>query len=69
MAYNMYKQISKIRESLQEKGFVAKIPREIFGRELMLMFGMKKQTALKWIQTFSDVNLIKENENNTIDFI
>ena len=46
MAYNMYKQIDKIKESLKTKGYEKEIPFEVFGRELMLMFGMKKTDLL-----------------------
>lgn len=70
MAYNMYKQISKIRESLEDKEYKKDIPLEIFGRELMLMFGMRKKTAIEWTQTFEDVNLIKiNNDTNTVNFV
>jgi len=65
MAYNMYKQIEKIKESLKQKGYKKDIPTDIFGKELMILFGMKKQTAKKWIATFEEVGLIKmEKKNN-----
>ena len=68
MAYNMYKQISKIRESLETKEYKKDIPLEIFGRELMLMFGMRKKKAIEWIYIFEDVNLIKI-ENECINYL
>lgn len=58
MAYNMYKQMGKIKEALEEKGYSKDIPISIFGNELMLHFGMKKNTAIKWIKTFESVKLI-----------
>jgi len=58
MAYNMYKQIGKIRESLDTKGYSKDIPTEIFCKELMLIFGMRRKTAIEWTDTFEDVNLI-----------
>ena len=68
MAYNMYKQISKIRESLIGKGYEKDIPLEIFGKELMLIFGMRKQKAIEWTNTFSDVSLIKI-EDGKVNFV
>lgn len=68
MAYNMYKQIGKVRESLINKGYKKDIPLEIFCRELMLMFGMRKKKAIEWTNTFEDVNLIKV-ENNIVNII
>ena len=68
MAYNMYKQIGKIRESLENKGYKKDVPLEIFCRELMLIFGMRKNTAIKWSCTFEDVELIKIS-NNMVNFV
>ena len=64
----MYKQIGKIRESLNEKGHKKDIPIDVFCRELMLVFGMRKKTAIEWMHTFSDVDLIKI-ENDIIIFV
>ena len=68
MAYNMYKQIGKIRESLEDKGYEKNISLEIFCRELMLIFGMRKKKAIEWLHTFEDVGLIKV-EDDTIVFL
>ena len=68
MAYNMYKQIGKIRESLTNKGYEKDIPIEIFGKELMLIFGMRKQKAVEWTNTFEEVTLIKIDDNK-VNFI
>lgn len=68
MAYNMYKQIGKIRESLEGKGYIKDVPLEMFCRELMLIFGMRKKTAIEWANTFEDVKLININ-NNKVNFV
>ena len=68
MAYNMYKQIGKIRESLKEKGYEKNIPSDVFCRELMLTFGMRKKKAIEWAHTFEDVQLIKV-EDGTVVFL
>lgn len=66
----MYKQIGKVRESLIGKGYEKDIPIEIFGKELMLMFGMRKQKAVEWTHTFEEVNLIKIDDiNNKVNFV
>lgn len=70
MAYNMYKQIGKIRESLKDKGYEKNIPDEVFCKELMLMFGMKQKTATAWLHTFETVSLIKiDYADNTVNFV
>ena len=68
MAYNMYKQISKIRESLKNKSYEKDIPTEIFCKELMLVFGMRKQKAVEWTNTFTEVNLIRV-EDGKVNFV
>ena len=68
MAYNMYKQIGKIRESLKDKEYEKNIPLDIFCRELMLVFGMRKKKAVEWSHTFEDVGLIKI-EDDTVNFL
>lgn len=64
----MYKQIGKIRESLKNKGYEKNIPLDIFCRELMLIFGMRKKKAIEWSHTFEDVQLVKI-EDNTVVFL
>lgn len=59
----MYKQIGKIRESLNQKGYKKDIPIEIFDKELMLVFGMRKKKAIEWSKTFAEVDLIKVKDN------
>jgi len=68
MAYNMYKQIGKIRESLKNKGYEKNITLEIFCTELMLIFGMRQQKAIEWSHTFEIVKLIKI-EDDTVTFL
>lgn len=69
MAYNMYKQIGKIRESLKNKSYEKNIPTEVFCKEFMLMFGMKQKTAVGWMHTFEMVNLIKiDDVNDVVNF-
>jgi len=69
MAYNIYKQLPKFREYLKEKNIKDKnIPRSVFGLELMLFFGMNKNTAIKWLDQFIEVGLLVE-EDKIINFI
>jgi hypothetical protein len=67
MAFNMYKQIAKIRTTLEEKGFTRDIPTEQFIKQLMLLFGMRKKKAIEWLHTYEDVNLI-EIKDDVINF-
>ena len=70
MAYNMYKQIGKIRESLKGKSYEKDIPTEIFCKELMLMFGMRQKKAIEWMHTFETVNLIKIDDiKDVVNFV
>ena len=59
MGFNIYKEIPKIREILKESGYLANIPTEVFGKTLMLHFGMKKATVRKWISYFEENDIIK----------
>lgn len=71
MAYNMYKQIDKIKETLLNQGYKKDIPIDKFGSVMMILFGMKKNTAIKWLRTFESLNLIKIDDRkvNFIDSI
>lgn len=70
MAFNMYKQIDKIKQELGTRGYDGNIPYDIFGKTIMVMFGMKRQTAITWIKNFDTVGLIKINNiDNTITII
>ena len=68
MAYNMYKQIGKIREALESKGYKKDVPLNVFCTELMLIFGMRQQKAIEWSHTFEIVKLIKI-EDDIVNFI
>jgi len=59
MAYNMYKQIGKVRESLKAKEYEKDIPVDVFFKELMLLFGMRRRKAVEWTSIFCDVDLIE----------
>jgi len=59
MGFNIYKEIPKIKKILEENGFLINIPAEIFGRTLMLHFGMKKATVRTWISYFEENDIIK----------
>lgn len=61
MGVNYYKQIYKVREYLTKKGFkqADPVPITVFGTGLMVVFGMKKETAIKWIQEFKDGKVIR----------
>lgn len=58
MGFNMYKQLEKIKVDLEGRGFTVDIPVSEFGRTLMKLFGMKRETATKWIRNFEELNLI-----------
>jgi len=68
MGFNMYNQIPKIRADLEGDGHKKDIPVDVFGEYLMLKYGMKKNTAVRWISLFQAVNLIKVNDGS-INFI
>ena len=55
----MYKQIDKIKQDLYNRGYDKDIPLDIFGKTLMVLFGMKKITAQNWIKNFETVDIIK----------
>ena len=59
MGFNIYKEIPKIRKILEEDGYLADIPDEVFGKTLMIHFGMKKETVRKWISYFEENYIIK----------
>ena len=62
MGFNIYKEIPKIREILKENGYLSNIPSEVFGKTLMIHFGMKKATVRKWISYFEENDIIKIND-------
>ena len=62
MGFNIYKEIPKIREILEKSGYLADIPDEVFGKTLMIHFGMKKETVRKWISYFEENDIIKIND-------
>lgn len=62
----MYNQIKKIRENLEKRGYTNNIPTDMFGKELMILFGMRKKTSIEWIKTFEGVGLIKIEEDKVI---
>jgi len=68
MGFNMYNQIPKIRADLEGDGYKKDIPVDVFGEYLMLKYGMKKNTAVRWITLFQAVNLIKVNDG-IINFV
>lgn len=60
MGFNIYKEMPKIKEYLKKAGYNDgdKIPVEVFGSSLMFIFGMKKETAVKWINEFETIKII-----------
>lgn len=69
MGFNMYKQIVNIKEELETDGFKRDIPKAVFCKKLMIMFGMKKQTSGAWFDNFETVDYITTNNiDNTINF-
>jgi len=69
MAYNLYKQVDKVKESLEEKGYKKDIPMVVFRNEIMVMFGMKNLTAVEWIRNFDRVKLIKVDKAGRVNFV
>ena len=64
MGVNYFKDLPKIKEYLKKQGYSDKdkIPIEVFGSSLMFIFGMKKLTAIKWINEFKESRIIQETE-------
>lgn len=58
MGFNMYKQIPKIRNDLKEKGFENDIPLNEVKKAMMVMFGMKEQTVVRWIRDYERNNVL-----------
>lgn len=58
MGFNIYKQIPKIENHLQSKGYFKNIPVEEMQKSMFMLFGMKKETANKWIHTFCENKII-----------
>ena len=63
MGFNMYKQIPMIKETLKEQGHKKDIPIHELGNVLMILYGMKKTTAIKWIYTFEKLDLLTVKDN------
>ena len=57
----MYKQIPKIKDFLEKNGELKNTSLDSFGRCLMVLFGMKRETAKKWIRYFEENKVIKVN--------
>ena len=68
MGFNIYKEIPKIKEHLKNEGYVKNIPDHAFGRSLMILFGMKKETVRKWINYFEENDIIKI-EGDKVNFL
>ena len=68
MGFNIYKEIPKIKEYLKGEGYVKNIPGIAFGRALMILFGMKKETVRKWINYFEENDIIKI-EGDKVNFL
>ena len=68
MGFNIYKEIPKIKKILEKGGYLTDIPAEVFGRTLMIHFGMKKTTVRKWISYFEENDIIKIN-NGVVNFL
>lgn len=65
---NLYTRIGNIQTLCEAQGFQKDIPYEIFGKALMLEYGMKKRTAGEWIRSFIEVGLITMDEQRRINF-
>jgi len=62
MGFNIFKQIPHIKKHLKEKGFDSEYPIAEFGKTLMILFGMKKDTATSWIKYFEENQIIELKE-------
>jgi len=59
MGFNIYKEIPKIKKYCKDQGYSKNIPDDDFGRSLMILFGMKKETVRKWVNYFEENKIIK----------
>ena len=67
MAYNLYKEIPKFKAFLEGQGLKKDISKGDFCKNLMIFFGMKKQTSLNWLKNFELTGQIT-NDNDIINF-
>jgi len=59
MGYNIYKQMNHFKNDLEKKrGNLKNLTKNEFGKALMLYFGMRKKTAVEWIDNFVEVGII-----------
>lgn len=66
---NLYTRIGRIQTICENEGFTENIPYEVFGRALMIEYGMKKRTAGEWIRSFVEVGLVTMDEQRRINFV
>ena len=68
MGFNPTKELEKIRNNLQNKGYIKAIPSDIFRQETMLVLGTNNANkANKWIRFFLDAGLIETGEETVFD--
>lgn len=62
MAMNLNKQIKKIRESLENKKYKKDIPLEVFKKELMILYGMRRKKVNEWTVNYEFLGFITIKE-------
>ena len=62
MAMNLNKQIKKIRESLENKKYKKDIPLEVFKKELMILYGMRRKKVNEWTVNYEFLSFITIKE-------
>ena len=65
----MYKQINNIVKVLEEDGYKKNIPKSVFCKKLMVLYGMKKGTAITWLNNFLTVGYVSIDDKDNINFV
>ena len=67
MGTNYYRDINKVKAFLEKSGHSKDIHIETFAKAMAIVFGMKRNTAGKWIKNYIDMNFI-EMKDRKINF-
>jgi len=68
MGFNMYKQIDNIKNELEADGYKKDIPKDVFCKKMMVLYGMKKKTSINWFENFLTVDFISISNDGKICF-
>ena len=64
----MFKEILKIKDDLEEKGYSKDIPIEVFARTIMVKYGMKRDTVARWLRYYEENKFI-HIDNLKVNFL